>query len=107
MKNYPIYFNKKQQEQMLSLLEEISEKAKQQNQGTCTIHEDYYEKIREINQKVTSVSANYYDCDGKIAFALKLSNKWTDKISFDGQLIKGFVFGAPHGHLTKYYKLRW
>lgn len=107
MMNYSIYFNKKQQEQMTALLDVIAEKAKLQNQGTCTIHEDFYNQIHEINQKITVVSCNYYDCDGRIAFAMILTNNYNNTIKFEGNDYKGFVFGAPRGHLNKYYKLRW
>jgi hypothetical protein len=107
MKNSHIYFNKIQQQRMLELLEKIAFDAKNQYQGNCTIHEDYFDRIKEINPSITSVSANYYDCDGRIAFALKLTDRYENCINFDGNISKGFAWGNPRGHLEKYIRLRW
>ena len=47
-------------------------------------------------------SFNQYDCDGKQATTLTLNQA----IDVDGEMISKFVFGAPRGHLTKYYTCR-
>jgi len=107
MKDNKIYFDENQQEEMFLLLDEISAKAKTQNQGTSTIHFDFFKQIQAINPEITSVSGNHYDCDGKAAFALLLTNKSKSKLIFNGYVCKGFAFGAPIGHLSKYFKLRW
>lgn len=104
---FAIYINKSQEEKLRELLEEIGTTAKSQSQGSCTIHEDFYDRIREIVPKVTVVSCNYYDCDGKLAFAIMLTNKYNNPIKMNGSVKKGFAFGAPRGHLEKYFKLRW
>jgi hypothetical protein len=102
-----IHFSSFQVSQMLVLCDEISEKAKTQNQGTSTIHLDYFKQIQSINSLITSVSGNYYDCDGKPAFALLLTDASKSLLVFDGYVCKGFAFGAPIGHLSRYFKLRW
>lgn len=47
-------------------------------------------------------SANQYDCDGKIAVTIKLDKP----IDYYGDMVSDFEYGAPHGHLTKYRKIR-
>ena len=102
-----IHFSEAQISQMLVLLDEISAKAKSQYQGNSTVHLDFFKQIQAIHPEITSVSGNHYDCDGKAAFALLLTNKSKSLLNFDNYSVKGFSFGAPHGHLSKYYNLRW
>jgi len=102
-----IHFSDAQLSQMFILLDEISAKAKTQNQGNSTIHLDFFKQIQAINPNITSISGNHYDCDGKAAFALKLTDKSNSLLYFDGFIVKGFAFGAPVGHLNRYCKLRW
>lgn len=47
-------------------------------------------------------SFNQYDCDGKLATTLTLNRA----IDVDGEMVSKFVFGAPLGHLNKYYTCR-
>lgn len=106
-KDYPIYFNETQRKEILYLLESVREIAKAEGQGTCSLLHILYTQIREINPKIKSVSCNYYDCAGRKAFAIKVAGSFTDLIKFDGDVVKGWVFGAPNGHLSKYFKLSW
>lgn len=43
---------------------------------------------------------NQYDCDGKQASTMILD----EPIEVDGKMVDRFVSGAPHGHLSKYYR---
>lgn len=57
--------------------------------------------VVELPSMTMGYSFNQYDCDGKIAAALVLD----DDLIEDGENYgRRFQVGAPHGHLTKYYR---
>lgn len=47
-------------------------------------------------------ACNQYDCDGKTATTMILD----EPIMIDGEKVSKLVYGAPRGHLTKYYSVR-
>jgi hypothetical protein len=87
---------------LVDLIKSNAEKISKQGQGNCTIHNDLYDEVKSIYPELTSLSANYYDCEGTIAFALKISPLF----NYDGENYFGFATSCPRGHLTKYYKIR-
>jgi hypothetical protein len=107
MARYPLYFSIKQQALVLDLMDSIRHIVKSEGQGTSSVLHILYTNLKEINPGVSAVSCNYYDCDGRKAFAIKIESVYSDLIDFGGRCYKGFVFGAPNGHLSRYYKLRW
>lgn len=106
MASYPIYIGKKKQDEFIELVSQIGNDNKSTNQGTSYINEEITTKILELIKGITNLSWNHYDCDGKIAFTIRFRNTFADTIQIDGEIYKGVVFGAPYGHLSKYYSLR-
>lgn len=52
-------------------------------------------------------SCNQYDCDGRIATTMKLDRPINITPDWDTKEMESmFVYGAPHGHLTKYHMVR-
>jgi aconitase B len=110
MKNYekiPVYFNKAQQAKIFELLDRVKLMIAKGNQDTDYLVRFIYAEVKEIQPRITQVFCNYYNCDGKLAFAIKVGSKYSDVINFDLEIVKGWVIGAPNGHLSRYYKVRW
>lgn len=97
MKSYPIYWSKRQVEEMETFLNERKAHIIERNQGTtieAVLGTDCLQKLQRINPKITYVSLNYHSCAGKagnmIIATIGVGNIWTDKNKINGQIVRGW-----------------
>lgn len=116
MKSYPIYWSKRQVEEMETFLNERKAHIKECNQGTsveAVLGVGCLQKLQRINPKITYVSINYHSCEGKsdnmIVATIGVGNRWTDNNKIDGQIVRGWKIRVSEystgGYLNHYINI--